>query len=508
MIKPPFSNFPSWRPHQSEIVNQVLDSNNKVTIISAPPGTGKSLPGMTICKEYQRSLYLCSTKILQDQLHLKDFPEIPILKGRNNYPCNYNQIIRLSFPQITCDDCILLVDEDTKDNCKSRCIYEIQKEIALKSQIAILNMTYFITEANFIGRFKECDMIVVDECDLLEKEILRFIGLSISDRQMERFNLEPPQYKTKFESWKSWVNKYIPNVQKSLDLLNMQVGKGQKDVPFIRTLKSTRSLYKKMEMFRDFVDETWVYEEREDKWEFKPTWISQFMNDYFWNHARRFVLMSATPPPHKLLGLEDCEHMEIPSQFPKENRRVIYDPVANLTHKTMEEERPKLLKRVKEIIDSYPNEKGLIHTVSYSLANYLSENLNSSRVLTHGGSNRTEILERFKKVNYPTVLISPSIDRGVDLPYDAARWCIVCKVPFPDLSDKQVAARLYSHGSLGRQWYAQATASTLMQMTGRIVRAVDDYGTSWILDRQFENFYSKSAGLFYNWWTEALELNI
>ena len=507
MDKPPFQNFSSWRPYQSETIKQILDSDNKVSILSAPTGSGKSLIAMSICKEYQRSLYLCSTKMLQDQL-TNDYPGIPILKGRNNYPCAYNQMTSSSFPQITCDDCIAEIGEENENDCKkSKCIYEIQKKIALKSQIAILNMTYFITEANFIGRFKECDMICVDECDLLEREMLRFVSLSISDRQMERFSLEPPQYKTKFEAWKVWVNKYLPNIQKSIEMLNIQVSKGRRDIPFIRTLKSTRALHKKMEMFRDFVDETWIYEERGGKWEFKPTWISQFMNDYFWNHARRFALMSATPPPHKLLGLEYCEQIEIPSQFPKENRKIIYDPVANLTHKTMDEERPKLLKRVREIIDSYPNEKGLIHTVSYSLAEYLRENLNSGRILTHNGSSRTETLEKFKCINHPAILISPSMDRGVDLPYDAARWCIVCKVPFPDLSDKQVSARLYS-GGFGRQWYAQTTASTLMQMTGRIVRAVDDYGTSWILDRQFENFYGKHSGLFYKWWVEALEVNV
>ena len=171
----------------------------------------------------------------------------------------------------------------------------------------------------------------------------------------------------------------------------------------------------------------------------------------------------------------------------------------------MEEERPKLLKRIKELIDSYPNEKGLIHSVSYDLANYLTKNLNSGRILTHDGSTRTETLDKFKKVNYPAILISPSMDRGVDLPYDFCRWAIIAKVPFPDLSDKQVSARLYS-SSFGRYWYAFATASSIMQMSGRIVRAADDYGTCWILDKNFENFYSKNSNLFNNWWTEALEL--
>jgi Rad3-related DNA helicase len=413
-----------------------------------------------------------------------------------------------SFPDITCEDCNVSSDGEGEDDCRSNCIYNQQKQIALRSQIAILNMTYYITETNYIGKFSDYDMVCVDECDMLEKEILRFVGLSVSDRQMKQFNLEPPKYKTKYESWWEWADKYLPSIQKVHVIMMNEKRKGREDIAFLRNLKSTSSLMKKMEMFREFVDDTWIYDERGGKWEFKPTWISQFMNEYFFNHAKRFVLLSATPPPYKLFGLEDCTTIEIPSQFPKENRKVVYDPVANLTYKTQEEERPKLLKRVKEIIDLYPDSKGLIHTVSYSLAAYLHDNLHSSRVITHNGQGRSSALSEFKNSDLPLVLISPSMDRGVDLPYDCARWCIICKVPFPDLSDKQVAARLYSHGSFGRQWYAQVAASTIMQMSGRIVRAVDDFGVSFILDKQFENFYSRNAGMFYGWWTEALEVNV
>ncbi len=475
--------------------------------------SGKSIIGMTLCKEYQRSLYLCSTKTLQSQLQ-KDFPEAVLLMGRNNYPCIYNRMTESSFPQITCEDCIAEFNKELvsysdsfmEDGrfCKSKCIYEKQKKLALKSQITITNMTYFIIESNFIGRFTGCNMVVVDECDELESEMLRFVSLNISDKQMERFKLEPPQYKTKVESWKVWANHYLPYIGKQLEILGMQLKKGREDISFLRSYKSVNALHKKMTIFKDIVDDTWIYEERKDRWEFKPIWISQFMKDNFWDHADRFVLMSATPPPPKLLGLENCEQIEIPSQFSKENRRIIYQPMANLTHKTMDEERPKLLKGVREIIDSHPNEKGLIHTVSYSLADYLVKNLNNGRIITHDGKGRTNALETFKKCDYPAVLISPSMDRGVDLPYDECRFLICCKLPFPDLSDKQVSSRLYS-GSFGKYWYASQTANTLQQMTGRGCRSIDDTCVSYILDRQFENFYGHHSGFLHGWWTEALE---
>lgn len=503
MIKTPFPQFKDWRPHQSETIDRVLSTKDKAIMISAPTGSGKSIIGMTLCKEYPRSLYLCSTKTLQSQLK-NDFPEATVLMGRSNYTCLYNRMTESSFPKITCEDCIVEYNDDEDKACKGRCTYEKQKKLAIKSQITITNMTYFIVETNFVGKFKGCNMVIVDECDELESEMLRFVSLTVSDKQMERFRLEPPRYKTKVESWKEWANKYLPYIAKQLEILGIQLSKGREDISFLRNFKSINALHKKMTIFKDIVDDTWIYEERKDRWEFKPIWISQFMKDNFWDYANRFVLMSATPPLPELLGLENCDQIEIPSQFPKENRRIVYQPVANLTHKTMEEERPRLLKGVKEIISSHPKEKGLIHTVSYALADYLVKNLNSGRIITHDGKGRAKALETFKKSNYPAILISPSMDRGVDLPYDEARWSIVCKVPFPDLSDKQVSARLYS-GSFGRRWYSWMAATSIIQMTGRIVRAKDDFGISYILDKQFENFYGHNSNLFYSWWSEALE---
>ena len=500
MNKPPFQNFSSWRPYQSETISQI---QNKFTIISAPTGSGKSLIGMTLCKEHDRSLYLCSTKTLQDQLST-DFPGIPILKGRSNYPCIYNDITESSFPEITCEDCVFEVDDNGERDSCSGCTYKIHKAKAFNSSVAILNMSYFVTETNYVGMFSGRDIVIVDECDKLESEILRFVSLSVSDRQMEQFSLEPPKFKTKVESWKDWANKYLPYIRDKVKTLLSQFQKRNNDISLLRQFKSADSLHKKMKMFIESVDSTWIYKDSGKKWEFKPIWISQFMEKYFWAHAKKFVLMSATPPLKELLGLTECDEIEIPSQFPKENRRVIYNPVANLTHKTMAQEMGKLLGGVIEIVNKYPNDKGLIHTVSYTLASYLSNNINSNRVMTHDGSSRTETLEKFKLSKKPLILISPSMDRGVDLLYDAARWCIVAKVPFLDLSDKQVSSRLHS-GSFGRRWYASQAANTIMQMTGRIVRAMDDYGTSWILDKQFETFYGRNSKLFHNWWTEALE---
>src|SRR4030042_5679638 len=81
-----FSNFIAWRDYQKEIVEFVLGSSKKFVMLDAPTGSGKSIIGMVLSRLLKKSIYCCTTKILQDQL-TKDFPDIPILKGRSNYPC-------------------------------------------------------------------------------------------------------------------------------------------------------------------------------------------------------------------------------------------------------------------------------------------------------------------------------------------------------------------------------------------------------------------------------------
>ena len=83
---------------------------------------------------------------------------------------------------------------------------------------------------------------------------------------------------------------------------------------------------------------------------------------------------------------------------------------------------------------------------------------------------------------------------------------IVCKVPYPYLGDKQVAARAYTAG--GNLWYQVATIRSLVQMTGRGVRHEDDHCATYLLDGQFMTLWQKSKSLFPKWWAEALDFSM
>jgi len=512
-LKPPFSKFPSYYEFQLDALDKVRASRKKVTFIDGPPGSGKSLLGMSLCYDYQKSIYLATTKPLQQQI-VNDFPEPEaiMLQGRANYPCVMSTFTKHQFPELTCEDCFEHDQDGEGISCKGRCLYQLKKKQALASGIAILNTSYYLTETNFVGRFSGWKIVVVDECDLLERAILNFVELNISDRLLTKLKLSPPEYKTKWQSWKEWADPVSDKLADELSVLQltMKLDSPKDDIRYFRRIKS---LAEKVRMFAAILDDSWIYQETSTRgttnYSFKPTWISDIAKKYFWDNAERFVLMSGTPPLPKTLGLEQSEWdwVEVPNQFDPKRRPVFYMGVANLTAKTMEEERPKIIPAIKDILSKYPDKKGLIHTVSYNLSNYIIDNINTGRLVYHqsGIGKREELLKMFRASTQPLVVVSPSMDRGIDLPFDLCRFIICVKLPYPDLGDKQTAKRLYS-GSFGQFWYRSETARTLVQMSMRGMRNIDDQCDCWIIDSQFEQFYSKSHDLFQDWWRASLEI--
>ena len=524
----PFAAFPTYRPFQETVIEAVSKSEAKVTFIDGPPGTGKSLIGMSLALQHEHSLYLCTTKPLQAQIH-HDFPMFPMLMGRANYPCNYSDSIARRFPDITCDDCV--ADRETKKGCKPRCAYEQQKRQCLASQTAILNTTYFLTEANMVGGFSGKDLIIVDECDCLEDAIVRFIEFSFNERTSHELGFDVPDRKT-ILGWKKWAEEILPRLEGTVRNEEYMV-KPNSPREEVRHLKQLKAMLRKVLVLHKYLDDSWVYQEGVGKYgtsySFKPVWISSFAPEFLWNHAGKFILMSGSIFPERQqeikpetiirgdsgclsmdmadeLGIhaEDCDYIEVPNQFPAERRPIFYFPVANLTAKTMAAEQEGLVNPVKDIIAKYPSSKGLIHSVSYRLNEFITFRVRDKRLVSHFGGNgqREALLEEFRASPEPLVMMSPAMDRGIDLPYDLCRFIIIIKVPYPSLGDKQISSRVRSKN--GNRWYGWTTVCSIVQMSMRGMRSVDDQCDVWILDAQFGRFFQKNKSTFPAWYVEAI----
>jgi Rad3-related DNA helicase len=193
------------------------------------------------------------------------------------------------------------------------------------------------------------------------------------------------------------------------------------------------------------------------------------------------------------------------SDFPVKNRPIHLMNVAWLNARSMQESMPKIAKAVDNIMTIHKNEKGIIHTTSYLQLQYIRDNIspeNASRLIETGSSlSREEVLDRHYKSTKPTVLISPSLHQGVDLKNDLSRFQILTKVPYPDLTDRKVAAMK----DRDQRWYTWYTVLRLAQSYGRSIRSADDFATTYILDSSISYLLRNAQDIVPKWFTEAIK---
>jgi Rad3-related DNA helicase len=204
----------------------------------------------------------------------------------------------------------------------------------------------------------------------------------------------------------------------------------------------------------------------------------------------------------------DIEFIDLPSTFPPERRPIYYLPKANITKKTETEERPKAIAALDEILDEHPNDKVLVHTVSYGYAQqtYRTSRHRKRMITYDSAQDRESKLEEFKNASPGSVLVASSMDRGIDLPDDQCRVVVIMKTPFLNLGDKQISTRLHSDKKGGQLWYNVAAIRTLVQMSGRAMRSSEDHCEIYILDAQFGRLYREDKFLFPEWYRSALKM--
>jgi Rad3-related DNA helicase len=512
-----FSNYrdKSFRKLQAEAIQYISDSEKKIVVVGAATGAGKSVLGMVAGANSGRLTYLVHTKLLQNQI-TSDFPEASSLFGRANYNC-------LNNPEVSCGECSAIGGSCTHK--KSDCPYELRKRQVLAANYRILNYDYFLSESNYVGRFSNAPFVVVDEADSLENTLINFVTLQFSTYALRRLGMLDMAGSLKMtskdksgllDSWKEFGNQAKYRVTSIIKKLSADIESWGEDInvhqlDVIKERSRVVRLKEKIDLFLTNVDSDWILDNQENKLIFRPLWLtSELSEEYLWRHGKKFVLMSATFPPKmvlaKCLGIDtsDMDYFEIPSQFPVENRPVYCWPVANMTAKTTNMELPKLISAVKLIVDHYPDVKGIIHAVSYSLANKIIDGVDSLRLITHNSKDRQEVIDRFTTSDEPLVLISPSLERGISLEEDKCRFIIICKAPFLYLGDKVVNARLFS-SKIGQMWYTSSMLLTVCQMAGRGVRSSEDTADTYILDLKVKEAIQKNPSFLPSWWLDALE---
>lgn len=189
---------------------------------------------------------------------------------------------------------------------------------------------------------------------------------------------------------------------------------------------------------------------------------------------------------------EEYKMERIPSTFDFSKSPVFYWGKYKMSMRDKERSFPILCNTVYQIMKSkFPNMRGIIQTGSYANAKYIVDHAPAelkNRFLLYNDSGEKALLINHHKMCENTVLIGPSLTEGIDLPDDSCRFIIILKVPFPQMMDKLVQAKI----KLFPKWYDSETSNSIIQGIGRGNRNPNDWCVTYILDGCFGYLYSKT----------------
>ncbi len=455
-------------------------------------GVGDFSPGVTV---------LTSQKVLQDQ-YIKDFAKARDLRSAANFTCNgpvggscgeTSRVKKAVGP--------ILAKEITK--C-SACPYRTAKDDFVASHIGITNYSYFLSEGTYAGELPPRRLLVLDEAHNVEDEVRRWTSVEVSEYDADELGLSLP--KGEGPGTVSWLDdKYKAAIMVKLGFVGGKLKK------IVRDGDLTEKSVKKLANDNDRLDKRMCQINRllekggkllishqqspdgKRSIRFQPIDVTALVVETLYSRSSASLLMSATLLNRKVfteaVGLPKAPYLSIPSPFKDEAFGLTFRPVGKMTRDHIEVTLRDFPRAVKRILDEHPNDKGIIHTTNYRITRAIGDGVKDHRLLVQAAAaDRDAMLKKHRESPDPTVLVSPSMMEGLDLRDDLGRFQIMCKVPYPDMSDPIVKHK-------DRSWYGWRTVRSLVQAIGRGVRSETDWTKTYILDLAFMDLIERSGDM-------------
>lgn len=543
--------FIEYRPGQLEVAEEIASSSRRYSLLSAPPGAGKSLIYLTIARllgqrkvgEWERTsqdpqgavspprfrtLILVGTKQLQAQL-VKDFAAMGLveIKGAGNYEClavrrggELEDLGPIGGGWVSCDEgpCRDGVECDLKGD---GCLYYDQQRTARASDFVVANFAYWLSMSAYsspeqaLGSF---DLVVVDEAHGVHDWLTGFCAAEFTGADlgvvpdMPAFPSGPKRMSV--EVWGRWAEKAGWLVDWELATLKNQMREvreqgGEVDRETLKEHRTLNGLSNRLAVARKAAsDEStrWVVERqrgrgpRSDRWVISPVWCREFGPGLLFRSIPRCLLVSATltHATADLLGIADGEYSwhEGGEGFSKERRPVIWvshyqdQKFPRIQYNTGREDLDIYYDAMAELLLARGDRKGIIHSRSYQRAGQIGN------ALKMRGVDGLVVVEKGFDLRAARgrfglktrgTLISAGLEEGVDLPYDDCRFVIIAKTPFIDTRPPLMRARVEEDKSYGHALAMEA----VIQMSGRGMRAADDACEIVVMDGHFGWFYKK-----------------
>ena len=447
------------------------------------------------------------------------------------------------------------------------CYYFDQLFQALRASHSIFNYSIFLSLLSNKNMMQQRELLVLDEAHLLETEIVKFRGLSISKKRWRRYIHDFKMIDYGYDM-NGWLEFLIELERTILSLIGYEslvhsLIKERKEKYGYDTMKKSPSKHKRIvsasELFEDdaslelnirtengkkldvdkelLIDivqdidkltrtinnilsnpNNWivseVHKENYDvtRVDLKPLDPSKYIKAVV-EKCPKTLIMSATILNDKTfernLGLtseNNTKFIQIQSDFPVENRPIFPLSVEYLNFSNLQQMdvKSKISRAIDNIMHIHSNDKGIIHTSSYDQLNFIKENLSKTN------SRRL-------------ILTDPEIERDeIIREHSESKKPTVLISPSLhtglDLKDHlsrfqiitkvpypNIADKWTSEKrKINKEWYYWQTALRLVQAYGRSIRSKDDWAKTYVLDSAFNYFIKVNKNILPKWFLSAI----
>jgi Rad3-related DNA helicase len=515
---------------------------NKFFLLNLPVGTGKSHLALMLADWYRKTAnrmarvdIITNSKLLQDQ-YADTYDSICDLKGKENYECEEYACSCAQGAEFA---------RLNKTSCES-CPYSSARESYINGGISLTNFYLYILYAMYNPKLMEARaarVLIVDEAHEFDDVMTGFVSIKITEAVIKKFKFsnEPVLLKelkqistiAHYVEFLKYLNTEIVSTQEQMekgmykaprdvvsDKRDLKLSKvlnvKNKDVKLMQVMTDLKQYQLKIEIFlKEYKDNpnNWVLETsyneklRQKELSLEPIWAYDYLDKYVFSHYDMVFLMSGTILDKNLfcqlngLDVTKAVYYSIESPFPVKNRPIYYMPVGKMSFKQKEETFERYIPYIKKILDKYSTSKGVIHTNSFELSNWIQKSIKDKRLIFHDSTNKDEMLRMHCESDKPTVIVSPSMDTGVSFDDDLARFQIIAKIPYPTLGSQKNKMRQ----SNNPDWYSWKTVSGIIQMSGRPVRSNKDYADTIIIDGSFGDVMKHSSQFLPDWVQNAIK---
>ena len=212
------------------------------------------------------------------------------------------------------------------------------------------------------------------------------------------------------------------------------------------------------------------------------------------------------------LGLGDkARLLDIPSHFPPENRRFLYDPSVTTRFEELRSDPRaigRLADRLVEVLQCLPV-KTAVFFPSFDLMQRVLEAGLQSQLPGNVFIEYAKVpmgdlwrsIEGWKKDPEGTILLGVAGGRlaeGIDYPDEELEAVVLVGIPYPRPTAKNEALREYLDRTTGKGWeytVAAPAQRAILQACGRMIRSEHDRGIAIVLDRRAVSFAKVLPGL-------------